>query len=160
MKNPFVVLTTLLILSLAAAGCAAPSGTDSDVEGVQAWKDAMLAAQNASDAAAATALSTDDAVYLPPDGARITGSAEVQAWWEDFFSQGSLEVSVSDDEIQASGDWGFVRGTWNVTITPAEGGEPVGGPYYFIVVMHREDDGVWKLARVIWHVAKPATAEE
>ena len=159
MSKNLAAFATLIILALASAGCAPYAVSEADAEGVQAWVDAMLAAQNDGDAAAATALSTDDAVYMPPDGALITGSDEVRAWWEDFFAQGSLEVSVSDEEIQAEGDWGFVRGTWNVAITPAEGGEPVGGPYFFIVITHREDDGTWKLARVIWHTAQLATAE-
>lgn len=154
MHKHLFVLTTLF--ALAAFGCAPSAGTDSDVEGVRAWRDAMLAAQNANDADATTALSTDDAVYLPPDGALIAGSDEVRAWWEDFFGQGSLAATVSDDEIQAEGDWGFIRATWNATITPAKGGDPVQGSYYFIVITHREADGAWKLARVIWHPASPA----
>ena len=154
MYRHLAVLT--ILFAFAAFGCAPPPGADSDVEGVRAWRDAMLAAENANDADATTALSTDDAVFMPPDGTFIAGADAIRAWWEDFFGQGSIAVTVSGDEIQADGDWGFIRGTWNVTVTPKEGGEPVQGSYYFIVIMHREADGAWKLARAIWHPVSPA----
>ena len=62
MKNHFIVLTTLSVLALAAVGCAPPGGTDSDVAGVQAWSDAMLAAQAAGDVDASMDLLTEDAI--------------------------------------------------------------------------------------------------
>ena len=159
MKNHFIVLTTLSVLALAAVGCAPPGGTDSDVAGVQAWSDAMLAAQTAGDVDASMNLLTDDAVGMPPDGT-ILGDADTwRAYWENLYSGDSLEPALSDEEYQADGDWGFVSGTWTVSVAAEEGGEPQRAAAYFVVIVHREDVGAWKLARVIWHPAQPATEE-
>ena len=159
MKNHFIVLTTLSVLALAAVGCAPPGGTDSDVAGVQAWSDAMLAAQTAGDVDASMNLLTDDAVGMPPDGT-ILGDADTwRAYWENLYSGDSLEPALSDEEYQADGDWGFVSGTWTVSVAAEEGSEPQRAAVHFVVIVHREDVGAWKLARVIWHPAQPATAE-
>ncbi len=159
MKNHFIVLTTFSVLALAAVGCTPPGGTDSDVAGVQAWSDAMLAAQAAGDVNASMALLTDDAVGMPADGA-ILGDADAwRAYWESLYSGDSLEPALSDEEYQAGGDWGFVSGTWTVSVAAEEGGESQRAAASFVVVVHRDDVGAWKLARVIWHPAPPATAE-
>ena len=81
------------------------------------------------------------------------------AYWENLYSGDSLEPALSDEEYQADGDWGFVSGTWTVSVAAEEGAEPQRAAAYFVVIVHREDVGAWKLARVIWHPAQPATAE-
>ena len=134
-------------------------GTDSDVAGVQAWSDAMLAAQAAGDVDASMGLLTDDAVGMPSD-APILGDADAwRAYWENLYSGVSLEPALSDEEYRAGGDWGFVSGTWTVSVAAEEEGEPQRTAANFVVVVHREDVGAWKLARVIWHPAQPATEE-
>ncbi len=138
---------------------AAPGGTDSDVAGVQAWSDAMLAAQAAGDVDASMDLLTDDAVGMPLD-APIIGDADAwRAYWENTYSGVSLEPALSYAEHQAGGDWGFVSGTWTVSVAAEDGGEPQRIAANFVVVVHREDVGAWKLARVVWHPAQPATEE-
>ena len=96
---------------------------------------------------------------MPANQKPIIGQDAIRAWWEDFFSRFSIEGAVSDVEIQAGGEWGFYRGTWNVTTTAKEGGESQERSYSFIVVVHREADGSWKVARGIWHPDQPATTE-
>ena len=138
---------------------ATSGGTDSDIAGVQAWSDAMLAAQAAGDVDASMDLLTDDAVGMPSD-APILGDADAwRAYWENLYSGISLEPALSDEEYRAGGDWGFVSGTWTVSVTAEEGGESQRTAANFVVVVHREDVGAWKLARVIWHPAQLATAE-
>ncbi len=159
MKNHFIVLTTFSVLALAAVGCTPPGGTDSDVAGVRAWSDAMLDAQAAGDVNASMALLTDDAVGMPPDGAILGDADSWRAFWENLYSGDSLEPALSDEEYQAGGDWGFVSGTWTVSAAAEEGGESQRAGSYFVVVVHRDDVGAWKLARVIWHPTSPATAE-
>ncbi|MCH9005963.1 MAG: DUF4440 domain-containing protein [Proteobacteria bacterium] len=138
---------------------ATAGGTDSDVAGVQAWSDAMLAAQAAGDVDASMDLLTDDAVGMPSDAPILGGADAWRTYWENLYSGVSLEPALSDEEYRAGGDWGFVSGTWTVSVAAEEEGEPQRTAANFVVVVHREDVGVWKLARVIWHPAQPATEE-
>ena len=159
MKNHFIVLTTLSVLAIAAVACAPPGSTDSDVAGVKAWTDAMLAAQAAGNVNDSMGLLTDDAVGMHPDGT-ILGDADAwRAYWENTYSGDSLEPALSDAEYQAGGDWGFVSGTWTVSEPAEDGGESQRAAVNFVVIVHRDDVGAWKLARVIWHPAQPATEE-
>ena len=157
MKNLFPVLATLLILATAA--CAPQMDTEADVASIRTLLDELVAAENASDVDTMMALTTDDAVNMPANQKPIIGQDAIRAWWENFFSRFSIEGAVSDVEIQAGGEWGFYRGTWNVTTTAKEGGESQERSYSFIVVVHREADGSWKVARGIWHPDQPATTE-
>ena len=138
---------------------ATSGGTDSDVAGVQAWSDAMLAAQAAGDVDASMNLLTDDAVGMPSDAPILGGPDAWRTYWENLYSGVSLEPALSDEEYRAGGDWGFVSGTWTVSVAAEEGGDPQRTAANFVVVVHREDVGAWKLARVVWHPAQPATEE-
>ena len=104
-------------------------------------------------------LLTDDAVGMPSDAPILGGADAWRTYWENLYSGVSLEPALSDEEYQADGDWGFVSGTWTVSVAAEEGAEPQRAAAYFVVIVHREDVGAWKLARVIWHPAQPATAE-
>ena len=101
MKNHFVVLITLSVLAITAVGSATPGGTDSDVAGVQAWMDAMVAAQTAGDVDASMDLLTDDTVGMPPDGTIIGDADAWLAYWENLYSGDSLEPALSNAEYQA-----------------------------------------------------------
>ena len=159
MSKHLAAFSTLLVLALASVGCAPYAGSEADVEGIRAFEDAMRAAQTARDVDASMALLTEDAVGMQPDGTILEGADAWRAYWENFYSGDSLEPALSDEEVQAGGDWGFISGTWTVSAAAEEGAELERVSVHFISILHREADGTWKQARVMWHPAQPATAE-
>ena len=157
MKKLFPIVATLLVLAI--SGCAPQTNMEADVAGIRTLVDEYVAAENVGDVDAMMALTTDDAVIMPANQPPIVGKEAIRAWWDDFYSRFSIEGAVSDEEIQAFGDWGFVRGTWNVSTTSKEGGEPEQGSYSFILIVQRQVDGTWKEARGIWHPNQPPASE-
>jgi uncharacterized protein (TIGR02246 family) len=151
-----IVTSLAALLVLAVSGCAPQVDVEADRAAIRTMIDDFVAAENAGDIEAIMARTTDDAVMMPPNAPAITGKNAVRAWREDFLSQFTIEAAVPEPEIQAFGDWGFVRGTWAATLTPKEGGEPQEVSYSVIAVVHREADGSWKEARVIWNSDQPA----
>ena len=128
--------------------------TEADVEAIRALLDDFVAAENAGDLQTIMALITEDVVTMPPEEPPVVGTDAVRTWWESTFGQVDIQGAVSDVEIQAFGDWGFVRGIWNVTATPKSGGEPQQNDYSFILVVRREN-GAWKEARAVWNTNAP-----
>ncbi len=165
MRNTPFLLVAVPIFALAGAACepaeeeqepAAEEAatTEADVEAIRALLDDFVAAENAGDVERILALTTDDGWASPPGEPPIVGNEAWRSWWESTFGQVDIQGAVSDVEIQAFGDWGFVRGIWNVTATPKSGGEPQQNDYSFILVVRREN-GAWKEARAVWNTNAP-----
>ena len=165
MKNTPFLLVVVPIFALAGAACepaedqqqpAAEEAatTEADVEAIRALLDDFVAAENAGDLQTIMALITEDVVHMAPEEPPVVGADAVRTWWESTFGQVDIQGAVSDVEIQAFGDWGFIRGIWNVTTTPKSGGEPQQNDYSFISVVRREN-GAWKEARVVWNTNAP-----
>ncbi len=165
MRNTPFLLVAVPIFALAGAACepaeeeqepAAEEATttEADVEAIRALLDDFVAAENAGDVERILALTTDDGWASPPGEPPIVGNEAWRSWWESTFGQVDIQGAVSDVEIQAFGDWGFIRGIWNVTTTPKSGGEPQQNDYSFIGVVRREN-GALKEARVVWNTNAP-----
>ncbi len=98
---------------------------------------------------------TDDVVSMPPDLPAMVGKDALRAYYEEAFSQLSIEsLEMTAAETHVAGDWAFSRGNFEQTVTPS-GGDAfnVVGKYLFI--FHREADGSWKIARLIGNLDGP-----
>ena len=114
-----------------------------------------VTAVNAGDASAVSAVFTDNAVLMPSDGSVIVGGAAIRSWYEAFFQQFTDKMTVSpSEEVEIIGDWAFSRGSWQATVTPKAGGEPVQASGKGLIIDKRQGDGSWKWARVIYTADK------
>ena len=107
-------------------------------------------AMAAGDVSAKMRLYTTDAVLMPPEGPVVSGQEAIRLWHEEFFKKGTSPGVSKVDEIQVFGEWGFARGTFSGTVTPRPGGPPTSVSEKWLVVVRRQGDGSWKIARDIW----------
>ncbi len=133
--------------------------TQADLEAVRTLHEEYAAAENAGDVERILALTTDDGWASPPGEPPMVGKEAWRSWWEDLYAEYNLQGSGSDVEVQAFGNWGFIRGIWDATLTPEEGGEPQTGSYSFIAIVRRDADGTWKQARAVWNRNAPESAQ-
>jgi len=120
-----------------------------DLDAIQALMEKVNRADMSGDVEGLLACHTDDVVSMPPDLPALVGKDALRAYYEDAFSQLSIEaLKMTPEETQIAGDWAFSRGKFEETVVPT-GGDPfdVVGKYLFI--FHRETDGSWKIARMI-----------
>jgi uncharacterized protein (TIGR02246 family) len=122
---------------------------------VKNLREAYIAAQNAGDAAALTALFTDDAVLMPANAPAASGNEAIQAHFQTLLDQVTSELVVSQEEVEVAGDWAFSRGTHTVKLTPKAGGETMEDTGKYLNILKRQPDGSWKIARHIWNSDKP-----
>ena len=157
-----VVAVTVLALALACApppeqqepAVAEAVSTEADIEAIREWVDAYDAA--AGDVDAWLALMADDVIWMRPGASTLVGKEEIGFWGRHFRENFEVEYSShSTDEVVASGDLAFVRGTRTVVMVPRAGGErrQVAGKYIFI--LRRQADGAWRIARSIWNRDPP-----
>ena len=152
-RNTRKLLLALALLGGAAAcaPAAAPPGPPSgdDATKINALRDNFVAAFNAGDAAKIVDGYTVDAVVMPSHHAMVTGKDAILAMNRDQFSQMSFHIALKPVETTVSGDWGYDRGTYTMTVTPKAGGAPMNDEGKYLVVIQKQADGSWKVTRDI-----------
>ncbi|HEY7472421.1 MAG TPA: SgcJ/EcaC family oxidoreductase [Gemmatimonadota bacterium] len=163
--KPLVAAAIALVL---AAGCQQEPATETgtteetpavDVAAVQQaiedGGDAWEAAALAGDAAALTALYTDDAIIMPPNAAQAEGSAAIQAAFTEMLAATpftAIEIVTDGVEVSASGDMAWAHGSYTSTNTVA--GEPYEDTGKWANVSENRD-GKWLLVIDIWNSDTP-----
>ncbi len=125
-----------------------PSTSEADVEAISAVADSTEEAVNTGDAAAYVALFANDAVSMLPNQPAIKGKEAISQAFQTAMASNTYQLSLSTDEIEVSGDWAFWRGSYSVTVTPAEG-EPIEDAGKALNILQRQSDGAWKITRHI-----------
>ena len=112
----------------------------------QAYFDAL----NSDDPAAATALRFDDVVQMAPNSPPRMGASAIEASFRRFRAANNHRVETTIDDVDASGDLGVVRATFEQTIMPMDGsdGRIVTGSW--LLVWRRHDGGPWKMSFETW----------
>lgn len=158
----FVCTVALLFLAAACAPAPAtpPDTSAQDRAAIDAVRDAWVAGYNAADADALANLFTEDAIAMPAEQPTITGRAAIRQHYADTFAAGKGTASVTPQETQLMGDWAYDLGTFSGTFTPAAGGDAMSVEGRYIVVLQRQTDGSWKIARDIDNSATPPVGSE
>lgn len=129
------------------------TNADGDVRAVDALREALEAAENDSDADAAAALLSDDAVLMVPDFPVQEGKAacasfmrEIMGWLSVQFDRHVEYVSA---EVAVLGDMAFDRGTFSFTVSPKSGGDATQVTGKYLWLLRRTAAGPWRVARLI-----------
>ena len=107
------------------------------------------AAMNAGDYEAIADLFTEDAIRMEADVPAQVGREAILSAMRSDMEEATSESKSVTEEIRLAGDWAVVRGTYEVTVTPKEGGEPVHTTGKWMEVHEKQADGSWKISRSI-----------
>ncbi len=148
MKFPVAVA----FLCLLAVSCAPPPApeepadtTAEDRAMIEGMIEPYEAAFNAADVDGIVAFYDEQAVRMPPNAPSTVGIDGVRLAMENTFSQGTPEISITQEDVILSGDIAVARGNYVLTIIPEEG-DPVVLNGKYLNVVRRQMDGTWKLA--------------
>lgn len=117
-----------------------------------------IEAFTSEDTDALLSLFTDDAVVMPPNDEARVGKEEARAWLEELHGQVDLEGAEESVEVMFAGDWAFQRVSFELTLTPEGGGEPVEDRGTGVHIYRRQPDGSWKIHWDIWNSDRPPPA--
>ncbi|HUF47351.1 MAG TPA: SgcJ/EcaC family oxidoreductase [Vicinamibacterales bacterium] len=151
--------TLALVAALAACAPAPPPDTTDttaeDTAAINALRDGWSAAYNAADADALANSYTEDTVRMSANEPSQVGRVAVRDGFLAEFGAGQGTATIRSDEMRLMGDWAFDRGTFSVSIVPAAGGDPVMAEGRYLVLLHKQADGSWKIARGMDNSATP-----
>jgi uncharacterized protein (TIGR02246 family) len=159
MKRYLLVTLLLLGVSMAiclsagigfSAACQKASAT-TDEKAVDQLRQDFNAAYNAGGAAAIANLVTEDTVWMPPGEPAVIGREAVKARYAAQFKGAVSQFELQPGEIQASCTWAFLRGTYTRTDTHRTGGQAKEYKGKYLMIMRKQPDGSWKIARDIWN---------
>ena len=144
------MLTVLgLAVSLAACAPAAPPDTTAeDTTAINQLRFDWAAAYSAGDIDGLVAMYTDDYVGYPNDAPTTMGQDGVRANLEAQLTGMTASTMLTSEELLLFGDHAIDRGMFETTLMPEEG-DPVAMEGRYEVVLRREADGSWKIARGI-----------
>ena len=160
MRFHLTLLSLLLIVACAPTAVEpVEEATEADVEAINSLRDEFIALDNAGDAAGLASLYTNDAVLMPPNQAAVTGNQAIESWYQTTYDQFTIELTLAPDEVEVVGDWAFDRGTYMIALTPKAGGEPTEDRGKYIMILRKQVDGSWKIARDMWSSDNPAPGQ-
>ncbi len=104
-------------------------------------------------------LHTDDVVKMEPDVPAIFGKEELRTFFKPLFDDFITEMALYPEEAQVEGDLGFARGTYTLSITSTEGGEPFFVDGKYLTLCKRQADGSWKISHDCYNSNVPPAQE-
>ena len=154
-RSSLLITTRLaapLLLTWTLAGCAPAAAPDTaaDVAAIGRLRSDYVAAVQAADAARIAGLYTADGVAMPANEGAVTGREAIQAHEQGLMSQFTVGLTLTSAETKVTGNWAFDRGQFQLTLTPkAAGGAAITDHGKYLVVLEKQADGAWKVAREI-----------
>ena len=118
-----------------------------ETEAIDKVKAAWIAAVRAGDVGRLLGMVTDDVVAMHPAGKTTRGKQELADDFRRFFAKYRMDQTAISEETVVAGEWAFDRASVSTNVTPIAGGEPSQVKSEVIVILRRDTDGFWKLAR-------------
>ena len=137
-------------LALVTVGCASqPSGApDTRAADEAAIREADIAWSKSAEAKQVdthVAYYTEDAIVLPPNEPLATGKEPIRKVIGDLYAMPGLSVKWQPTKVEVarSGDIGYSRGTYEMTVNDAKG-NPMTDRGKYVEVWKKQADGTWK----------------
>ena len=98
---------------------------------------------------------------MPPNASAATTKEAIRKIWQDLLANSGLTISwkATKVEVAKSGDIGFVSGTYELTMSDANG-KPVPDRGKYLEVWEKQADGKWRCGADIWNSDLPAAPAE
>lgn len=143
-----------------------PGSTGSNVETTRAQDRAAIdsvrnhyaATWRTGNAEQLATLYAPDALVLYPNQPAVAGRAAIATYFKTFFDEFGQDLfELTSEEIQVAGGWAFDRGSVRWRGIPRAGGDPVEDNGKYLVILQRQPDGSWKVARDMDNSDRPLT---
>ena len=118
----------------------------------QKFADAVLA----KNWAAAAALYTPEASFMPPNGPLVKGPAAIQTWMAAF--PPVTAFTLEPQETVGVGDLAYVRGVYTMSFTLPGATAPTEDHGKYIVIGRKQADGSWLISEDIFNSDVPLPA--
>ena len=164
MRQHHLTAVTQAALTLALGACGAAPGSEEASSAANAHVTAALraadstlqAAVEAKDARRTAAMYMADAMLMPVAEPAVVGRAAIAREWAKLYGIPGFRnhAKTTRVEVAASGDLGITQGTYEATMTGADGRPVVEGGKW-VTVWRRDVDGQWRATTDIANTDAP-----
>ena len=142
------MLVSLLLFAFTTACTQAPPPDTHDAD-VQALKDteaAWVKVIAAKDFEKSMGYYADDASVLMPNAPAINGKDAIRAFFKPLSDDPNFAMTFQESRIEVakSGDLGYTRGTYTMTMTDPKTKKPVTDKGKYLTAYKKQADGTWK----------------
>lgn len=159
-SSPLKVMTIIILLPalLSVCGCSSAKQRESssdDVAKIKALCESYRTAWLANDPKAVLNTFREDAVLLPHHGDKpVRGIAAIRNFWWPANSVPATVTSFTStmDEVQSSGDIGYVWGSFSLSFSYEEEGrkKTASNAGTYLMIMRRQSNGEWLITHRMW----------
>jgi len=155
MKTKFVLAGCLALVSLTFASAA----SEVDTKALRDLDAQWSAAAGAKDLDKTVSYYSNDAIVMPPNASAATTRESIRSAWKEMLTSPGAAISwkATKVEVAKSGDLAYVSGTYEETMTDANG-KPVKDRGKYIEIFKKQADRTWKVVADIWNSDLPASA--
>lgn len=151
------LLFAFLGAAIACAPSAPPANAPEDLAAVNSLRDKFVQTFNAGDATAAGNLYTTDAIAAQNHQPTENGREAIVKGLQGLFSAYSVKFTLTPDETKTMGDFAYDWGHYTFALTPKAEGTPAPPPDEgrYLVLIRKDSDGQWRVARDIGNSSLP-----
>jgi ketosteroid isomerase-like protein len=91
-----------------------------------------------------------DAVFLQPDGERITGSAAIRTLFQNIMSTFTSDLTLHSQNLETSGDLAYDSGTFEETLTNLATHAKISSKGSYLIIYRRQPRGAWQIIQHAW----------
>jgi ketosteroid isomerase-like protein len=151
-----ILRTAMLLASLTAISCsrapsALPASGGSDSLAVRAAYDGRVAGLEAGDLERWLGAHAPGVRFVDPDAADIVGIDALRAWGQPFFTQFTMKVGETVEELGVDGARAFIRYSFASEFLPKSGGPAIASRGKGLLLLGRQPDGQWQVTHNIWN---------
>ncbi|HEX4666732.1 MAG TPA: SgcJ/EcaC family oxidoreductase [Chthoniobacterales bacterium] len=147
-------LVFLFVVRADGQDASSQSATENALKKLDAeWADAA----RAKDVEKTVSYYAQNAIVMPPNAAALRTKDAIRKGWKEMIETpgAGLTWQATKVEVAASGDLAYVTGTYEDTITGADGKKTVDNGKY-LEVLKKQADGSWKCVADMWNSDLPA----
>jgi uncharacterized protein (TIGR02246 family) len=124
------------------------AAVEQDRAGINKIRNEYASAWRAANADQVAGLYAVDSLVLYPNQPAVVGRGAILAYFKAFFTEFAPETfELTSAEIEIAGSWAFDRGTYRWRAVARAGGEAIADDGKYLVILQRQTDGSWKVAR-------------
>jgi ketosteroid isomerase-like protein len=96
-----------------------------------------------------------DAVFLQPNGERITGSAALRTLFQTIMGTFNSDLTLHSQNLETSGDLAYDSGDFQETLTTIATGAKITTKGSYIIIFKRQPNGSWQIVQHVWTGTPP-----
>lgn len=96
-----------------------------------------------------------DAVFLQPNGDRISGAAALRALFQNIMATFNSDLTLHSKNLEASGDLAYDSGEFEETLTNVATGAKISSKGSYVIIFKRQPGGSWQIVQHVWTGTPP-----